>query len=453
MQTRFFDDKVFFSTMLRLAVPIAMQQFVMNALNAVDVLMIGQLGEISVASIGLANQFFFLLSLFLFGVGSGSAVFSAQFWGRGDVANLRRVLGLALAIALTGASLFTATALFAPQMIMRFYTTDPAVIALGSHYLRTVGWCYVPTAISVMVGITLRSTRNVKLPMAVSIGALSLKTLLAYGLIFGRFGLPALGVTGAATATVIARFVECATLLFLSYRLRLPTAAQPRELVAWDRVFLRRFARTASPVVVAEILWSLGITTYSAIYARIGTDAIAAVNIASTVEGIALVPFMGLGNACAIILGNHIGAGDTETANDYARRFLKLAILVALGVGAVVFGVSRVILQLYRVSPEAQIYGRNILTVVAAVMWLKAANMVIIVGILRSGGDTRFGLFLDTGPLWLIGVPLALLGAFVFGLPVYWVVLLVMADELTKFLIGLRRVASGRWINNVVRAL
>lgn len=453
MQTRFFDDKVFFSTMLRLAIPIAMQQFVMNALNAVDVLMIGQLGETSVAAVGLANQFFFLLTLFLFGIGSGSAVFSAQFWGRGDVGNLRRVLGLAMVVALSGAGLFTAAALFAPQMIMRFYTADPAVIGLASRYLRLVGWGYVPTAISVMVGITLRSTRNVKLPMAVSIGALSLKTVLAYGLIFGRFGLPALGVTGAATATVIARFLECAALLFLSYRLQLPTAARPRELVAWDRVFLARFARTASPVVVAEILWSLGITTYSAVYARIGTDAIAAVNIASTIESIALVPFMGLGNACAIILGNHIGAGETETANDYAKRFLKLAILVALGVGALVFGVSRVILQLYRVSPEAQVYGRNILAVVAAVMWLKAANMIIIVGILRSGGDTRFGLFLDTGPLWLIGVPLALLGAFVFHLPVYWVVLLVMCDELTKFFIGLRRVSSGRWINNVVRAL
>lgn len=453
MQTRFFDDKVFFATMLRLAVPIALQQFVMNALNAVDVLMIGQLGETSVAAVGLANQFFFLLSLFLFGIGSGSAVFSAQFWGRRDVGNLRRVLGLALAIALSGGMLFSAVAILAPQVVLRFYTADPAVIAIGSRYLRAVGWCYVPTAISVMVGITLRSTRHVKLPMAVSIGALSLKTLLAYGLIFGRFGLPALGVMGAATATVIARVVECAALLFFSYRYQLPTAARPGELVAWDRAFLARFARTVSPVVAAEILWSLGITTYSAVYARIGTDAIAAVNIASTIESIALVPFMGLGNACAIILGNYIGAGDTEKANDYAWRFLKLAILVAVGVGALVFGVSRVILQLYRVSPEAQIYGRNILTVVAAVMWLKAANMVIIVGILRSGGDTRFGLFVDTGPLWFIGVPLALLGAFVFHLPVYWVVLLVMADELTKFFIGLRRVGSGRWINNVVRAL
>ncbi len=452
MQTRFFDDKVFFSTMLRLAVPIAMQQFVMNALNAVDVLMIGQLGETSVAAVGLANQFFFLLTLFLFGVGSGSAVFSAQFWGRRDVGNLRRVLGLALTIALFGGALFSAAAVLAPQLVLRFYTADPAVIAIGSRYLRIVGLCYLPTAISVMVGITLRSTRNVKLPMLVSIGALSLKTLLAYGLIFGRFGLPALGVTGAAIATVIARFLECAALIYFSYRHQLPTAAQPHELFAWGREFLARFARTVSPVVVAEVLWSLGITTYSAVYARIGTEAIAAVNIASTIEGIALVPFMGLGNACAIILGNYIGAGDTEKANDYAWRFVKLAILVALVMGVLVFGVSRVILELYQISPEAQVYGRNILTVVASVMWLKAANMVILIGVLRSGGDTRYGLFVDTGPLWLIGVPLALLGAFVLRLPVYWVVLLVMADELTKFFIGLRRVRSGRWINNVVRA-
>lgn len=452
MDTRFFDDKVFFSTMLRLAVPIALQQFVMNALNAVDVLMIGQLGEVAVAGVGLANQFFFLLSLFLFGIGSGSAVFTAQFWGQRDVTSVRRVLGLALMIGLLGGALFTAAAVSVPQVVLRFYTEDPAVIAVGGHYLRIVGLCYLPTAVSVIVGITLRSTRNVKLPMAVSIGALSLKTLLAYGLIFGRLGLPALGVAGAAIATVIARFVECAALVFFSYRLGLPTAARPHELVLRDRVLLARFARTVAPVVAAEILWSLGVTTYNAIYARISTEAIAAVNIAATIESIALVPFLGLGNACAIILGNHIGAGDTETASDYAWRFMKMTFLGALAMGALVFGVSRGVLQLYHISPETQVYGRNVLAVLSAVMWLKATNLIIIVGVLRSGGDTRFGLFVDTGPLWLIGVPLALFGAFVLRLPVYGVVLLVMADELTKFVIGFRRVRSGYWINNVVRA-
>lgn len=446
-------NRAFLSTMLRLAVPIATQQLVMNALNAVDVLMIGQLGETAVAAVGLANQVFFLMSLFLFGVGSGAAIFSAQFWGRGDVYNVRRMLGLALILASAGSALFSLAAVAAPETVLAFYSADPAVIALGSRYLRIVGLCYVPTAITVMYGILLRSTRNVKVPMVVSVSALSFKTLLAYGLIFGHFGLPPLGVPGAAIATAIARTLECAGMLLLTYGLNLPTAARPRELLAIDRQLVGQFLRTSSPVVIGEVLWSFGITTYAAIYARIGTDSVAAVNIATTIEGIALVPFLGMGNACAIILGNRIGAGDTATASDYSRRFLKLAVMVGLAVGALIFASAWFVTDLYRISPEAQRYVRGVLTVMSAVLWLKAANVLMIVGIMRSGGDTRFALFVDTAPLWLIGVPMALLGAFVLRLPVYWVVLMVASDEATKFCLGLYRVLSGRWINNVVQAI
>lgn len=447
------ENRAFFSTMLRLAVPIAIQQLVLNALNAVDVLMIGQLGETAVAAVGLANQFFFLMSLFLFGVGSGAAIFSAQFWGRGDAYNVRRMLGLGLMLGTAGAALFSLTAIAVPEVVLGFYSRDVAVIALGSRYLRIVGLCYVPISITVMYGIILRSTRNVKIPMAVGIGALTFKTILAYGLIFGQFGLPALGVPGAAIATAVARTIECIAMLLLTYGRNLPTAARPRELLAVDRGLMGRFLHTSLPVVVGEVLWSFGITIYAAIYARIGTDSVAAVNIASTIEGIAIVPFLGMGNACAIILGNRIGAGDVATASDYSRRFLKLSIAIGLAVGALIFTSSWFVTDLYRISPEAQRYARGVLMVMSAVLWLKATNILMIVGIMRSGGDTRFALFADTGPLWLIGVPMALLGAFVLHLPVYWVVLMVASDEATKFCLGLYRVLSGRWINNVVQAI
>jgi putative MATE family efflux protein len=453
MRAGFFSDKEFFSTVLRIAVPIATQQLVVNALNAVDVLLIGQLGDTSVAAVGLANQFFFVYQIFLFGIGSGSAVFTAQFWGKGDVKNFRRVLGLGLVVALIGAALFTAAAVFAPATVMDFYTDDPAVISLGAAYLRTVGLCYIPTAITVLFGMTLRSARQVKTPMVVSIGAITFKTALAYVLIFGLFGLPALGVIGAAIATLIARCLEAAALLFISYRRKLPVAARLNELLSFNRDFVRRFAYTTTPVVLGEILWALGITSYSAIYARISTDSVAAVNIAGTIEGIAIVPFLGLSNACAIILGNAIGGEKVERADDYARRFLVLAIASGFVMGALVFAVSRFITGAYRVSAETQFYAQAVMTVMACVLWLKAANTMTIVGIMRSGGDTRYALAVDTLPLWFIGVPLALLGAFVLHMPVYGVVLMVAADEATKFVLGVNRVRSGKWLNNVVRAL
>ncbi len=446
------QDRSFHTTLLRIALPIATQQLVMNLLNAIDVLMVGQLGETAVAAVGLSNQIFFLLSLFLFGVGSGSAVFSAQFWGRQDVANLRRVLGIGLRLALIGGAFFTLAAATIPGRLLAFYTHDAAVIAAGTPYLRLVAMCYIPTAVTMIYGIILRSTRQVKVPMAVSVTALTLKSILAYALIFGRFGLPELGIIGAAVATVVARILECAALLTLSYRLHLPVAARLQELRLPGRTFLTTYARTTWPVVAGEIVWSFGITTYNAIYARIGTESIAAVNIASTIEGIAMVPFLGLGNACAILLGNRIGAGITHDAMMYARRFLTIAVSVALLASLLIVGISGVVIDLYRISPEARGHVHNVLLVIACALWIKAANLIIIVGIMRSGGDTRFALFADTGPMWFLGVPMALIGAFVLHLPIHWVVVMVMTDEATKFLIGIWRVRSGRWVNNVIRS-
>ncbi len=444
------SDRSFYTSLLALALPISAQQLAMNALNAVDVLMIGQLGDTAVAAVGLANQVYFLMSLFLFGVGSGSVVFAAQFWGRGDLPNLRRTLGLALLIGIGGSALFSLAAVAMPQTVLGLYSEDPAVIEAGGRYLQVVGLCYIPIAVTTIFAMILRSTRNVKVPMAVTIGALSLKTALAYILIFGRFGLPALGIMGGALATCVARLLECVAMLSVVYLGRLPVAAKFNEMFRVSRGFLARFARTSLPVVLNEMLWSFGVTTYSVVYAHIGTHSLAAVNIASTIESIALVPFIGLGNACAILLGNYIGAGDATNASTYARRFLILTVSGGLFVGTLILAISGSVMRLYQISPDAQEYARRVLIVISAALWLKAANMVMIVGILRSGGDTRFALFADTVPLWTIGVPLALIGAFVLHLPVYWVVLMVMADEATKFAISLWRVISGRWINNVV---
>jgi putative MATE family efflux protein len=448
-----FAGEEFYPTLWRLAVPVAMQQLVLTALNAVDVLMVGQLGDAPVAAVGLANQVYFLLTLYLFGVGSGASIFSAQFWGRHDLDNVRHMLGIALLLGIAGGAVFTLAAIFAPAFILRLYTEDPAVILLGSSYLRLVSLSYIPLAITTMYGMVLRSTRQVRIPMVVSVAALSLKTVLAFCLIFGIAGLPALGIMGAAIATVIARALECAAILTWTYLARLPAAARLREILILKRSLLTEFARTAFPVILGEILWSFGITIYSAVYARIGTQSITAINITTTIESVAIVPFVGIATACAIMLGNYIGAGQTARAGEYARRFLRITIVGALFVGGLVFVAAGPIVSLYQISPGAQVDARNVLIVVAAGLWVKSSNLMMIVGILRSGGDTRFALFADTAPLWLIGVPMALLGAFVLGLPVYWVALMVLADEITKFCLCLWRVLSGLWIHDVVRAI
>ena len=214
---------------------------------------------------------------------------------------------------------------------------------------------------------------------------------------------------------------------------------------------LKIILKTVAPVVLNEVIWSFGITTYNAVYAHIGTDAIAAVNISSTIENLAFVMFIGVGNACAIMVGKQIGSEDEETAYQYAGRSIVMAIGGAVVMGLLVVLFSDLILSLYNISEGALSLAHNILLVSAATLWIRATNMTTFVGILRSGGDTRYALLVELFSIWTIGVPLALIGGFVLHLPVYWVYLMVTAEEFTKFFIGLIRYFSKKWIHNLVR--
>ena len=443
-----------FRSLVQIALPIAAQSLVMSSLNMVSVLMIGQLGETELAAVGLAGQIFFLVNLILFGVSSGAAMFTAQLWGKGDVFNIRRVLGLSLKLGLIGAGIFWALAIFAPQAALGFYTEDPAVVALGADFLRIFGWSYPFFAITFAYAFVLRSTGNVRLPMAVTVLALTLNIFLAYGLIFGNFGLPKMGVNGAAWAGLIARVVECLLMLMAVYRRpENPAAASLRDIFTFDWAFTVKVMKPVLPVIANEVLWSLGITTYNAIYARVGTNAIAAINIVGAIDQLAFVAFVGMGNATAILIGNLIGKGDKELAFRYAGRSLGLQVLAGALVGLLVYLLADGIFGLYNVSADVIESARSLLVILASAVWLRAANMVIIVGILRAGGDTRFSLALDGAVIWLVGVPLAALAAFRFGWPVELVYLMSLAEEFTKAIFGLWRFFSRKWINNLAETM
>jgi putative MATE family efflux protein len=448
-----FKDKEYLGALFRTALPIAVQNFVSSSLNAVGVLLIGQLGEQSVAGVGLANQIFFLLSLMLFGICSGSAIYTAQYWGSHDLASIRKVVGLCLGMALAAGGLFTVVALFFPAEAMRLYSTDPVVVELGSQYLVIIGFSYIATAISFTYMSQLRATGNVSAPMAVSVVSLGLGTALNYALIFGLFGLPVMGVRGAALGTCLARLLECGAMVTVTYCYKLPTAMRLVDLRGITSAFFKRFMVTVLPVAANETIWSMGITIYNMVYAHIGTEAIAAVNITSTIESMVMVVYIGLANASAILIGNRIGAGEESKAYLYARRSLTLVMGMAVlgGLAMIVFAAP--ILTAYKISELAAANARGVLTVLGCAACLRAANMMLIIGILRSGGDTRFSLVLDVGTVWLVGIPMALLGAVVFQLPVYWVVAMVMGDEVAKFIGGMIRFRSRKWINNLVRAV
>ena len=449
----FYRDREYFRQLLELGVPISLQSLVMASLNMVGLVMIGQKGDVAVAAVGLANQPFYLFTLAIFGITSGAAIFTAQLWGKKDASNVRKVLGLTLIMSTLLGVLFTFISEYAPQKILSLYSTDAQVVSLGSLYLQTYGWSFIFYAITTSFSTVHRSIGNVRFPIVFNIFALSLNTLLSYLLIFGKWGMPELGVLGAAYAVLISRLVECVSLVVATYLMKSPISAGWRELFTLDRHFIACVLKPVLPIAFNELIWSLGVTTYNAIYARIGTKSIAAIQIINSIDTMAYIVFQGINGATAIMVGNSIGSGKEKRAFTYAGRALGLSATSGIIVGAIILLGSDKILELFKVSPMVIDNAQRILRTLGMLLWVRAMNSVLIVGVLRGGGDARFSLFLDGTIIWIVGVPMALIGAFVFHLPVYWVYLMIMSDDICKWFLGMHRYFSKKWIHNLAHTI
>lgn len=446
-------NKDFLKAMLSIALPITLQNLVASSVNMLDTLMITSLGEEALAAVGLANQVFFFYAVTIFGVATGSSIFIAQFWGKNDTKNIARILGISLAIVSVLGILFTMAALFVPEFIMKIFSNDKEVIRLGVDYLRIVSLSYIITGISFLYAVASRSIGQAKMPMIVSIISFLTNALFNYLLIFGKFGFPRLGVKGAAYGTLIARSVEIALLLYSIYSRKKnnPLAQNISTMTDWTGDFIKKYFKTAYPVILNEAFWSLGTVLYSVAFAKIGTEAAAAVQILNTVQNIFLVMSRGLANACTVMVGNKIGADEENEAVEYADSFMILSAALGLALGILLFFTTDVILMFFRnLTPGLYIASKKLLMVSAAFFFIKSFNGTLIVGVFRGGGDTKFSMMLEMGSVWLVGVPLAFLGALVFKFPVYYVSLMVSMEEVVKAFIGILRVKSKKWVTNVV---
>ncbi|RKD29556.1 MATE family efflux transporter [Thermohalobacter berrensis] len=450
MIERIDKDKNFYKKLISLASPIALQNFISSSLNMVDNVMIGRLGETHLASVGLANQFFFLFVLLLFGLNSGASIFLSQFWGKKDILNIRKILGIALIVGGFLSFLFGSSAFFIPKFIMSIFSQDSNVVNLGSQYLKIVSLSYFFTTISFAYGFASRSIGEPKLPMVVSAISLGCNTILNYLLIFGNFGFPQLGIKGAALATLISRTLEMLLTLKIIYGKKGVLAGRINEMFNLSKNFIVKFFKTSIPVILNEGFWSLGMTMYSIAYGRIGTEAFAAVQITLTIQNLFMVISIGMGNASSVMIGNKIGANEEKEAISYAKKFSILGPSIGLVMGIILILLSPFILKLFSVNNVVHQNASRILIIMGIFMAIRVFNIILVVGILRGGGDTKFSLFLETGSVWLVGVPLAFLGALVWRLPVYWVFTLVSLEELVKATIGIPRIISKKWVRNVV---
>lgn len=446
-------DRIFLSKAVKIALPVAMQGMLNTIVNMVDTMMIGALGATTIAAVGLANKVFFVMTLLIFGIVSGSGILAAQYWGNRDVKSIRKVMGLALLMAECAAAIFFIPAIICPEMVMKIFTTGPDTIKTGAAYLTVVAFSYPFIALSNTYVAMLRAVNRVKAPVIISSCTILINIFFNYTFIFGHFGAPALGAPGAALATLIARIVEAVALLLVVYAGKAPIACHIREMFGYTKAFLAQFFKTASPVIANEFVWGLGVTMYSLAYGRMGDNAVAAITIATTIQDIAAVLFQGLSAATAVILGNEMGAGKLARAERYAKNFLiiQFLITIAAAVGCVLLRWR--VIGFYKLPPEVALDVSRCLLVFAAFMPSKMFNYVNIVGVLRSGGDTKVCLFLDCSGVWLIGIPMAFLGGLVFKLPIYAVYAMVTLEEIYKTVFSYIRYRQKKWLRNLTEEL
>ena len=436
MRNKFKDlDWKFYRRLFVLTLPIVIQNLIASMLNMADTLMIGKLGEKELAAVGMANQYFFFFSLMLFGVNAGVSMFISQFWGKKDILSIKKMTSIGIVLGTTISIIFMVIGIIFPNQIIGIFNKDAQVVALGGRYLVVVALSYVFTAISFSFAFASRSIENSFLPMMASIVALLINIVGNYILIFGKFGVEAMGVEGAAWATVFARIIE--TIIIIS------------NLLHIDTKFLNMSMKGITPILVNEIVWGLGNVTYNIIYSRLGVSAAATIQITTTVLNLLMIVIFALGSSAMIIVGQEIGRGDIARGRTYAKKLYKLALKVGIFVGIIVYFVAPYVVLFFNMSSAVLKSSEIILKINSIALMFRTYNFIMIVGILRGGGDAKFGLILQGITMWFIGIPLVYLAAFIFKLPIYYVVLFCTVEEIVKLIFVSIRFNSGKWIKDI----
>ncbi len=448
--TQGIDKKAFNKTVAALVIPMALQNLINVGVQSADVVMLGMVGEEALSAASLAGQVQFVLILIFFGLGSGASVLTAQYWGKKDTRSIEKVMGIAMGIAMLAATVFFVLAEAAPGMLMRLFTSEERLIEMGSGYLRLVAPSYLTTGLTVVYLNVLRSVEKVIISTVVYSVSLGANILANSVFIFGLFGVPAMGVQGAALGTTVARTVELVIVLFYMAKNRV-VRLRLRNILKPNRLLLGDFFRYAGPTTLNEMVWALGIATSTAIIGRLGAAAVAANSVGSVTRQLATVVSFGVANAAAIMVGKAIGAGQPHTAQAYAGRLTRLSVFTGSCGALVIFLARPFIVGGMNLSPLAKEYMEFVLLVVCFYVLCQSFNAVMIVGVFRGGGDPRFGLFLDGITMWGFSIVLGALGAFVFQWPAKVVLLVLLLDEAAKLPLAALRYRGRRWLKNVTR--
>ncbi len=445
------DWKSFYRNIFALVVPMALQNLINVGVTATDVFMLGRVGEDVLSGASLAGQIQFIMTLVFFGITAGCTVLTAQYWGKKDTDTIEKILGMGLTTGLLVAFVFAALAFAIPEPLMGIFTSEEAVIMEGAKYLRIVGISYLFMAVTQVYLNIMRSIEKVVVATVVYFLSLLVNIGVNGILIFGLFGAPRLEIVGAAIGTLCARMTE--TLLVLLYAQFKNKIVKIRlcYLYRIDRLLLKDYIRYSMPVIINEMLWGLGTSCNTAVIGHLGSSAVAANSVAQVARQLAQVVSFGVGNATSIWLGKTLGQGKPEYAKAYAKRFMWLSVILGASGGALILIFGPAASSFLTLSDQAQTYLRFMFFVMSYFVIGQAFNATVICGVLRSGGDIKFGLYIDVLTMWCCSILIGAVAAFVFHARVEAVYVILMSDEIIKIPICIWRYRKYKWLNDVTR--
>ncbi len=444
------NRKIFYKQVLSLAVPITLQNLINVGVQSADVLMLGRVGELVLSAASLAGQVQFILTLLLFGLSSGASVLTAQYWGRKDRRTIEKVLSMTLMLSIGFSLLFFLAASLFPMELMRVFTPDEAVAAQGSIYLRIIAVSYLFVGFTSTYLNLMRSIERALVATVVYFISFCTNIVLNSIFIFGLLGLEPMGIAGAALGTTLSRLLELTIVAIYASKNSL-VRIRLYDLLHWSKSLMKDFFRFSMPTTINELVWGMGISTSAAIVGHLGASAVAANSVTSVTRQLAMVVCFGLATSAAILMGKELGAGKERQALAYSKYFVRLTTGFSVLGSLTIFLLRPIILQTMNLSPEAEEYLSFLLYLLCFFVLAQAFNALMVVGVCRSGGDTRFGLILDITTLWGFSILLGFVAAFVFHWPVEVVFVLLYSDEFIKIPLCIWRYRSKKWLCNVTR--
>ena len=444
------DNRAFYAKLRKLATPIAFQSLMLASVAAGDALMLGSVAQNEMTAVSLATQIQFVQNMFLMAATAAGSILGAQYWGKGDRETVRTLFNMILRWCGAISLAFFSACEFCPDLLMKLFSHDPAIIGIGSDYLRIAGWSYLITGVSQCYLTVMKVTDHVTPSAWISSAAVVSNIALNAVFIFGLLGAPAMNARGAALATTLARVIELSLCVGISSG---KTYLRP----AWSRFFERQkllakdFRRQCLPLLGGGLLWGVGFTSYTAIMGHMGTDAAAANAVAAVVRDLICCVCNGVASAAGIMVGNELGAGDLEKGKAYGIKMKNMSYLIGFGSTALVLALTPLVVRMVILTEEAQQYLTGMMIIMAVYMIGRCVNTVTINGVLDGGGDTVFDMYSLAVCMWGIAVPLALLGAFVFHWPVLVVYACTCLDEVGKIPWVMYRFRKYKWVKDLTR--